>query len=103
MSVLVDEKKCRGCGTCVDTCPGDLLMLDPVRKTPEVREASDCWDCMSCVKSCPEGALETHLPYEIALYGASLRPEVTPQFITWTLRYGETERKFVSRRSWLGV
>lgn len=89
MSVITDKTKCNGCADraepmCVKTCPGDLMTLDEQGKGT-IRSARDCWDCMACVKACPRGALETRLPYQLALYKATLRPKVKSDRIEWTL------------------
>lgn len=85
MSVITDASRCRRCARCVDICPGDLLYL-PEDGPSAIREPRDCWDCMSCVKACPEGALETVIPFTIANFGASLRPVVSEDKIVWILR-----------------
>ncbi len=90
MSVAVDVQKCTGCRglkepRCVESCPGDLMALDAVIGKAYIRDPRDCWDCMSCVKLCPHGALETRLPFQLANFGASLRPKVARDRIVWTL------------------
>ncbi len=89
MSVIADKAKCNGCKgldepRCVKVCPGDLMTIAEDGKS-RIRCAADCWDCMACVKACPRGALETRLPYQVALYKASLRPKVKSDRIEWTL------------------
>ncbi|MHB0977538.1 MAG: 4Fe-4S dicluster domain-containing protein [Candidatus Aquicultorales bacterium] len=98
MSVLTDKTKCNGCAgleepQCVKVCPGDLMALGSDGKS-RIRSGSDCWDCMACVKACPRGALETRLPYQLALYKGSLKPKVMSDRIEWTLVSidGTTER-----------
>lgn len=41
---------------------------------------------MVCVKSCPFGAIETRLPFQLAGFGASLKPEVAKDKIVWKLK-----------------
>jgi len=48
------------------------------------REKSDCWDCMSCVKICPNGAIETRMPYQLGYHVAKLIPMMGTDSITWT-------------------
>jgi len=64
MSVKVDEKKCDGCGRCVEMCPMDILRLDK-RKKPYVKY-NECWYCGVCEIECPRKALTMELPYLIS-------------------------------------
>lgn len=91
MSVIIDEDLCTGCKGqkepfCIKYCPGDLLTLDKQTGKPYIRSERDCWDCMVCVKSCPFGAIETKLPYQVASYKASLKPIVYEDKIVWKLK-----------------
>ncbi|MFQ5800573.1 MAG: 4Fe-4S dicluster domain-containing protein [Candidatus Hydrothermarchaeales archaeon] len=91
MTVTVNIKRCNGCRhlnapQCEKLCPGDLMALNPETKKAYIREPKDCWDCMVCVKACPMRAIETRLPYQLAYYGASLKPKVKKDMIIWTLK-----------------
>ncbi|RMF88870.1 MAG: 4Fe-4S ferredoxin [Methanobacteriota archaeon] len=91
MTVVVDLKRCNGCRhmdepQCEKLCPGDLMALNRDTGKAYIREPRDCWDCMVCVKACPMRAIETRLPYPLALYGASLKPRVKGDRIIWTLK-----------------
>jgi adenylylsulfate reductase subunit B len=104
MTVVVNTKKCNGCGhlgepQCVKICPGDLMAIDPETGKSYIKEEGDCWDCMACVKICPMRALEIKLPYQLAYYKASLIPRVSKETITWTVTDidGNTET-FVRQR-----
>ena len=88
MGVIVDQKRCNGCKhleepRCVQNCPGDLPAIDPSTGKAYIRDNSDCWDCMVCVKLCPRMALQTRLPYQIANYKATLIPRVYKDRIHW--------------------
>jgi Fe-S-cluster-containing hydrogenase component 2 len=50
--VLIYEKKCIGCGVCVEACPFGVIWLHPDRK-----KAIKCDLCMRCIPRCPTGAL----------------------------------------------
>lgn len=89
MPPKVEREKCDGCKAeketlCEQVCPGDLMTLDENKKAI-CRMPRDCWDCMSCVKICPKGALETRIPYQIGFHGAKLIPLMGTDTITWTL------------------
>jgi adenylylsulfate reductase, subunit B len=90
MSIKINYDLCTGCAgeeeaICVKLCPGDLLAIDKETGKPYIRSPRDCWDCMVCVKACPYGAIETRLPYQLASYKASLKPEVYKEKIIWHL------------------
>ena len=53
MAVIIDEEKCTACGTCVDTCPIQAIIL----KEKAVIDKENCIDCGTCVDECPEGAI----------------------------------------------
>lgn len=99
MPPRVKTEKCDGCRAqketlCVLICPGDLMVLDPASGKAYCRSERDCWDCMSCVKSCPHGAIETRLPYQLGYYPAKLIPLVGSNKISWTVMdiHGNVER-----------
>lgn len=53
---VLDEKKCTGCGDCVEICPTDCLaMAGPL---PWLPRPGDCVSCAVCVLVCPEEALQ---------------------------------------------
>lgn len=54
--VIIDEKRCVGCGLCVDFCPEGMVAMDP-----ESEKAVKCDLCGGdplCVAACPTHALE---------------------------------------------
>lgn len=56
---------CKGCGTCVDDCPGyvlELKHLDNGLDRPEVAHGDECWHCANCRTSCPTGAIGFRFP-----------------------------------------
>lgn len=59
MKILVDKKKCTGCGECVKECPKGGAIWSINRKT-NIAEASKlefCHQCTICAAKCPEGAI----------------------------------------------
>jgi adenylylsulfate reductase subunit B len=80
--------KCDGCKAekeplCEQVCPGDLMTLGDNGKAT-CRDPRDCWDCMSCTKICPQGAIETRVPYQIGYHEAKLIPMMGTNRVTWT-------------------
>lgn len=53
----IDEKKCIGCGTCVNSCPMDVIRMDHSRKKAYVAYLQECMCCASCEVDCPTGAI----------------------------------------------
>jgi NAD-dependent dihydropyrimidine dehydrogenase PreA subunit len=54
-TVVVDEKKCIGCGECVDICPEEVFELQDEISVPV--NADECVGCESCVEVCEEEAI----------------------------------------------
>jgi adenylylsulfate reductase subunit B len=58
---FVYSAKCDGCGKCVDICPSDIMHLKNSvfngRKAFNI-EPNYCWECYSCVKECPQHAID---------------------------------------------
>ncbi|MFX1576265.1 MAG: 4Fe-4S dicluster domain-containing protein [Promethearchaeota archaeon] len=51
--VIVDTKKCRGCGACVEACPFGAIFLHP-----DTQKAIKCVTCGFCTKYCPVDTLQ---------------------------------------------
>lgn len=51
--VLVDEKKCIGCGACVEACPFGAIWLHP-----DTKKAIKCDLCGICIPYCPPKKLK---------------------------------------------
>ena len=107
MPPIVDPKKCNGCKgraetCCEEVCPGDIMALDPATGKARVRASRDCWDCMSCIKACPNNALELKIPYQLGYFKASLKPIMGKNKIVWKCRdiFGnETTYNFMTRKT----
>ena len=56
--VIIDEKLCIGCGTCVSLCPNKILYIDEKNGKCKVSDESKCDHLRGCVKICPVGALK---------------------------------------------
>ena len=48
---------CIGCGTCVQTCPTDVLRMDETGRKVEIRYPEDCQVCRLCQLYCPVDAI----------------------------------------------
>ncbi len=51
----IDKGKCIGCGTCVASCPMDVIRLDTSSKKATIKYAKDCQLCHLCATYCPVG------------------------------------------------
>ena len=58
MPTFVYMTSCDGCGHCVDICPSDIMHIDPVTRRAVNIEPNFCWECYSCVKACPQNAID---------------------------------------------
>jgi NAD-dependent dihydropyrimidine dehydrogenase PreA subunit len=57
-----DPEKCNGCNMCVEVCPTDVMMPNPVKKQPPiVVYAEECWYCACCVEECQQSGAITML------------------------------------------
>ena len=67
MPSCVDVTKCDGCKgkdktACQYICPNDLMKLDMGMMKAWNQEPEGCWECYSCVKICPQGAIVFVVP-----------------------------------------
>ena len=58
MPTFVYMTRCDGCGHCVDICPSDIMHIDKVTRRAVNIEPNMCWECYSCVKACPNEAID---------------------------------------------
>src|SRR5208283_3813620 len=65
--VMVDEKRCASCSSCVLSCPFEVLRLEGRRSMPN--PCALCGGDPECVRSCRAGALELVRLDEEALAG----------------------------------
>jgi 2-oxoglutarate ferredoxin oxidoreductase subunit delta len=59
--VVIDDKRCKGCGICVEACPKECLAISESFNIsgyfyPAVKNG-DCTGCGACVKLCPDYAV----------------------------------------------
>jgi adenylylsulfate reductase subunit B len=68
-------------------CPNDLMILDPEAMKAYNQEPDACWECYSCVKICPQGAI-TARPYaDFAPMGGTCIPMRSGADIMWTVKF----------------
>jgi len=61
--IVIDKKKCKGCGLCVEVCPVKIIMLDKnINKNGVnaaiVKKTAKCRGCAFCAIICPDCAIE---------------------------------------------
>ncbi len=90
--------RCDGCGQCVDICPSDIMHIDPVYRRSYNVEPNFCWECYSCVKACPQHAIDVRGFADFAPLGHSVRVlrEEAAGTISWKIRYRDGRRKTFS-------
>ena len=92
MPSFVITEKCDGCKgqdktACMYICPNDLMILDPDEMKAFNQEPEACWECYSCVKICPQGAI-TARPYaDFAPMGGTSIPLRGSDDIMWTIKF----------------
>jgi len=56
VKIAVDNDKCTGCGTCVDTCPVDVFEIKDEKSVPV--NVEECLVCRACEVQCSESAIQ---------------------------------------------
>jgi NAD-dependent dihydropyrimidine dehydrogenase PreA subunit len=62
MSVRINYHLCKGCKSCYNHCPGDVIGWDRERAIPFIAYPNECWHCGVCKLECQENAIEHMLP-----------------------------------------
>ena len=99
MPTFVYMTRCDGCGHCVDICPSDIMHIDPTHRRAYNIEPNFCWECYSCVKACPQNAIDVRGYAEFAPMGHSVRVlrEEEKGHISWKVKFRDgREKNFVS-------
>ncbi len=92
MPSFVITDKCDGCKAldktaCQYVCPNDLMILDRVKMKAYNQEPDMCWECYSCVKICPQQAIDIRSYADFVPMGASVTPLRGSQDIMWTVKF----------------
>jgi adenylylsulfate reductase subunit B len=74
-------------------CPHDLMLLDkdgsltghPMKAFNQ--EPEQCWECYSCVKICPQQAIECRHYADVVPMGGSVQPMRGSDSIMWTIKF----------------
>ena len=99
MSTFVYMTRCDGCGHCVDICPSDIMHIDETIRRAVNIEPNFCWECYSCVKACPQNAIDVRGYADFAPLGHSVRVlrEEEKGTISWKVKFRNCkEKNFVS-------
>ena len=79
MPSYVIKEKCDGCKgqdktACMYICPNDLMVLDKDTMKAYNRDPKMCWECMCCVKICPQQAMAVRGYADFVPMGAQATP-----------------------------
>jgi len=99
MPTFVYMTRCDGCGHCVDICPSDIMHIDKKYRRAVNIEPNMCWECYSCVKACPQNAIDVRGYADFAPLGHSVRVlrEEEKGTISWKIKFRDgREKSFVS-------
>ncbi len=61
--VVINEKKCKGCGLCLTVCPVKIILLKKELNASgyhpaTIEEMEKCTACTFCALTCPDSAIE---------------------------------------------
>jgi adenylylsulfate reductase subunit B len=98
MPSFVINDKCDGCKAlditaCQYICPNDLMVLDRETNKAFNRAVEMCWECYSCVKICPNQAIEVRGYADFMPMGAAVQPMRGTDSILWSVRFRNNETK----------
>ncbi|MBP2652759.1 MAG: putative ArCR [Firmicutes bacterium] len=60
VEIIIDKKRCKGCGLCAAFCPEAMLEVTGTAETQKARKSREtgCCACYTCVGQCPEKAIQ---------------------------------------------
>ena len=99
MPTFVYMTRCDGCGHCVDICPSDIMHIDKTLRRATNIEPNMCWECYSCVKACPQNAIDVRGYADFAPLGHKVRVlrEEEKGTISWRIKFRDgREKNFLS-------
>ena len=98
MPSFVITEKCDGCKAqdktaCQYICPNDLMVLDKTSNKAYNQAVDMCWECYSCVKICPNQAIEVRGYADFMPLGAVVQPLRSTDSIMWSIRFRNQQVK----------
>ena len=98
MPTFVIADKCDGCKgqdktACMYICPNNLMYLDKDRMKALNQEPEQCWECYSCVKICPQQAIEARPYADFVPMGGTSIPMRSSDSIMWTIKFRDGKLK----------
>lgn len=57
MPAKVNKDECTACGTCVEECPVEAIVISEEEGCAVIDE-EECVDCGACEEACPAGAIK---------------------------------------------
>jgi len=92
MPSFVINDKCDGCKgkdktACMYICPNDLMVLDKEKMKAFNRAPDMCWECYSCVKICPQQAIDVRGYADFVPLGAFCVFFRGSEDIMWTIKF----------------
>ncbi len=98
MPTFVIDSKCDGCKgqektACMYICPNDLMYLDKDTSKATNQEPEQCWECYSCVKICPQQAIEARPYADFVPLGGTSIPMRSSDSIMWTIKFRDGKIK----------
>lgn len=98
MPSYVIMEKCDGCKgqdktACMFICPNDLMVLNPETSKAYNRDPMMCWECMCCVKNCPQQAMAVRGYADFMPLGGSVTPLRGTEDILWTVKFRDESLK----------
>lgn len=95
MPAFVIASKCKNNSKCVEICPGDVMRVDPETNRAYNMDPDMCWECASCLKACPEHAIEIRPYADISPLGSEIRVirNDKTNTIRWTIKYRDSRRR----------
>jgi adenylylsulfate reductase subunit B len=92
MPSYVIHEKCDGCKAldktaCQHICPNDLMVLNKETMKAFNQDPQMCWECYSCVKICPNQAIEVRGYADFVPLGASATAMRSSEDILWTIQF----------------
>jgi adenylylsulfate reductase subunit B len=68
-------------------CPNDLMVLNTEEMRAYNQEPDACWECYSCVKICPQGAIAVRGYSDFVPLGGLVHPMRSSDSIMWTVKF----------------